>query len=376
MAWDKLTISSDSHILEVPEIFDGLSTRFGDDAPGIVYDPARGDVLRLGKNVSRSVVVGRFGIAGHYANDPETQEMMRQGYSAMRPGALDPVERIKDQEIDGVDAEVLLPSVLLALNTLKDGEIIAATYKNYNDWVRNYADQAPGRLFPTACLPMHDLDLAIEELKRTAAAGHVAANIPCVAPADRLYSDPWYDRFWATAQEMGTPLIMHTITSTQPNHGMPDMGPVMNYAFIAFAMQRTIGDLICSGVCARYPDLQFVPTEWETGWIPYFLERMNWSVIRAGTAAMPAEFTESFSYYFHQNFHVTFEDDQIGLQMRDRIGVKNLMWGSDFPHHDSTFPRSRAVLDEIFEDVPDEERFMITAGNCRDLYHLPFEDQF
>jgi predicted TIM-barrel fold metal-dependent hydrolase len=52
------------------------------------------------------------------------------------------------------------------------------------------------------------------------------------------------------------------------------------------------------------------------------------------------------------------------------------MWGSDFPHHDSTFPRSRAVLDEIFEDVPDEERFMITAGNCRDLYHLPFEDQF
>jgi predicted TIM-barrel fold metal-dependent hydrolase len=372
MAYDKLTISSDSHILEVPEIFDGLTARFGEAAPSIVYDPERGDVLMLG-NGRRAASVGRFGIAGHYVNDPETQEMMRQGYKAMRPGALDPIERLKDQELDGVDAEVLLPSVLLAMNNVKDGAIVAATYRNYNDWVRNYAAQAPKRLFPTACLPMHEIDLAIAELERALREGHVGANIPCVAPADRPYTDHFYDRFWAAAQELGTPLIMHTITSTQPNHGMPDMGATINYGLLSFAMQRTIAEIICSGVCARYPGLRFVPTEWETGWIAHFLQRMDWSLIRTGAAGLPPELTEPFSHYFHENFWVTFEDDRIGLETRYTVGVRNLMWGSDFPHHDSTFPRSRQVLDEIFEDIPDDERLLITALNCRDLYRLPLE---
>jgi predicted TIM-barrel fold metal-dependent hydrolase len=373
MAWDRLTISSDSHILEIPEIFDGLEERFGDEAPGIYYDPARGDVLRLGKNSARGVTVGRFGIAGHYVNDPETQEMMRTGYKAMRPGALDPIERLKDQELDGVEAEVLLPSVLLAVASMKNGAVVAATYKNYNDWVLNYASQAPKRLFATACLPMHDLDLAIAEMKRCIAAGHVGANIPCVAPADMPYSDPAYNRFWAAAEAMGVPLVLHTITSAQPNHGMPEMGVVMNYSLLAFAIQRTLGEIICSGVCARFPGLKLVPTEWETGWIAHYLQRTDWSLIRAGAAALPPELTESFSDYFHRNVFVTFEDDRIGLEMRHRIGLKNLMWGSDFPHHDSTFPRSRDVLDEIFFDIPDEERYMITARNCVELYNLPFE---
>jgi hypothetical protein len=97
---------------------------------------------------------------------------------------------------------------------------------------------------------------------------------------------------------------------------------------------------------------------------------MDWATY-AHYRNKPAELTESFSHYFHQNFAVTFEDDRIGLATRHEIGIKNLMWGSDFPHHDSTFPRSQQVLDDIFEGVPDDERFAITAGNVRELYHLP-----
>ena len=76
--------------------------------------------------------------------------------------------------------------------------------------------------------------------------------------------------------------------------------------------------------------------------------------------------------YFHQNFVVTFEDDEIGIRTRDVIGVENLMWGSDYPHGDSIFPNSQQILDEIFQGVSDEDRYKITAGNACRLYNLPF----
>ena len=87
MPYDRLTISCDSHILEVPEIFDGLDKRFGDAAPGIVHDPEKGEVLSLGTGKTFIVSIGRFGIAGHFANDPETQEMIKQGYRACDPAS-------------------------------------------------------------------------------------------------------------------------------------------------------------------------------------------------------------------------------------------------------------------------------------------------
>ncbi len=373
MSADRLCISCDSHILEVPEIFDGLAARFGDEAPGIFHDPARGEVLSLGSGNTYNLTVGRFGIAGNFANDPKTQEMIRTGYSAMRPGVLDPIARVKDQALDGIDAEVLLPSVLLGLNTLPNPKVIDATYHNYNDWVFNYASQSPKRLYPTACIPLHDVDLAIEELRRAKNMGHVGANIPCVPPLDKPYSDHYYDRFWAEAQELATPLVMHFLTSALPNHGLPSTENGTGYGLAAYAIQRVIVSIIASGVCARYPRLQFVPTEWETGWVAHFLKRMDW-VTYVNKNAMAQECNLSFSDYFHQSFSVTFEDDLVGIQTRHGIGVENMMWGSDFPHHDSTFPRSQAVLDDIFEGVPDQERDLITAGNCIRLYSLPFEN--
>jgi predicted TIM-barrel fold metal-dependent hydrolase len=70
---------------------------------------------------------------------------------------------------------------------------------------------------------------------------------------------------------------------------------------------------------------------------------------------------------------MTFEDDLIGVMTREQIGVRNLMWGSDYPHHDSIFPRSQEVLDDIFDGVSDEDRHRITVANCCELYNLPFE---
>jgi predicted TIM-barrel fold metal-dependent hydrolase len=373
MVAQKLCISADSHVVEAPEVFAGLEERFGEDAPKVVHHPEYGDTMVIpGRPIRPNFGVGRLGIAGHYANDPETIKLIRRGYEGLRPGVLDPVERLKDQAIDGVDAEVLYPSLLFGIYGMKNKAAITATFKNYNDWTANYAAQSPRRLFPLACIPLYDIDAAIEELERAKKLGHRGGCIPCVPPADKPYSDRDYDRFWAKAVELKMPLEMHIFTTAAPNHGLPNWGPITNYALAHAGLAAVISDLICGGVCARFPELRFVPTEWETGWVGHFLQRLDWAMHREPSAAAP-EVTENPSDYFHQNFLITFEDDRIGIMTREDIGVRNLMWGSDYPHHDSIFPHSQDVLDEIFEGVPDEDRYRITVANCCELYNLPFE---
>jgi predicted TIM-barrel fold metal-dependent hydrolase len=373
MVAQKLCISADSHVVETPEIFEGLEARFGDQAPNIIHHPEYGDILSVpGQPLRPNFGVGRLGIAGHFANDPETIELIHKGYAGMRPGVLDPVARMKDQDLDGIDAEVLYPSVLFAIYRLPNPAIVTAVFKNYNDYLWNYCSQEPKRLFPLSCIPLQDIDEGIAELERAAKMGHRGGCIPCVPPADRPYSDRSYDRFWAKAVELKMPLQMHIFTTATTNHGLPNWGPITNYALAHAGLAAVISDIICGGVCARFPELRFVPTEWETGWVGHFLQRLDWALMREPSTAAP-EVTEMPSEYFHRNFLMTFEDDRIGILTREQIGVRNLMWGSDYPHHDSIFPRSQEVLDDIFEGVSEEDRYRITVANCCELYGLPFE---
>ena len=367
-----LCISADSHVVETPEIFDGLEERFG-DAPKIIHHPEYGDILTVpGQPLRPNFGVGRLGIAGHFVGDSDTMALIHKGYEGMRAGVLDPVARLKDQDLDGINAEVLYPSVLFGIYRYPDTTVVTAIFKNYNDYLSNYCSQAPGRLFPLACIPLYDVDAAIEELERAKKMGHRGGCIPCVPPQDRPYSDPYYDRFWAKAVELNMPLQMHIFTTAATNHGLPNWGPIMNYALAHTGLAAVIGDLICGGVCARFPGLRFVPTEWETGWVGHFLQRLDWALMREPSTAAE-EVREAPSFYFHQNFLITFEDDRIGIMTREDIGVRNLMWGSDYPHHDSIFPRSQEVLNDIFDGVSAEDRYRITVANCCELYGLPFD---
>src|SRR5437762_1839107 len=190
MEQQKLCTPGDTHVVEPREVFAGLVERFAEKAPHIVKHPEGGDVLKINGEVRPAIFgVARLGIAGHYVHDPATIEMIKRGYEGMRPGVLDPVERLKDQDLDGVDAEVLYPSVLFGVYRLEDRDCVTACFRNYNDWLAGYCRQAPHRLFPLACIPLYDLDVAIEELQRAAKMGHRGGCIPCVPPADRPYSD-------------------------------------------------------------------------------------------------------------------------------------------------------------------------------------------
>ena len=367
---NKLCISADSHVVESAEFFKPLEELFGEKAPRIVtVDPARGPQLDLG-NGKLGIGLSGFFMQNVDFTSSEALEMRRLGYDLARPGCYDVKERLKDQELDGINAEVLYPNVIFNVYQIENLDIVKATFCLYNDWVADYCKEAPDRLFPLASIQLFDLDEAVRELERCKKLGHVGASIAATAPPDRLYSDPYYDKFWEAAQDLKMPLNWHIFTGATENHGLPfrQAGSALSFAGVMF----TVADIIQSGVCERFPGLRFVVTEFEAGWVGIMLKRLDWGYIRAGgekVSGLPLLPSE----YWNRNFRVSFEDDPLGIMTKDFIGTSTMMWGSDYPHGDSVFPHSQQVLSEILSDCTLEERYEMTVKNVVELYNLPFE---
>jgi predicted TIM-barrel fold metal-dependent hydrolase len=322
------------------------------------------------RGVGPIVPVGRLGIAGQRLDDPRTQEQMRRGYAGLRPGIVDPTARLADQDVDGVGCEVLFPSLFFRVFGSPDTEVVVRAFRAYNDWLAEYCGEAPNRLIGLALVPVQDPVAGAVEMERALRRGFRGVCLPCAAPKQRPYSDRAYDRVWALAQEARVPINFHIFTGAE--QGASDLqaaGPIASYASAATVIQLTATDLICQGVAHRFPDLKLVLAEWEIGWIAQWLERLDHAFYRARTSA-PSELDLAPSDYWHRQFFATFEDDRFGIMTREGIGVESLLWANDYPHHDSIWPRSQQVRNEILREVPDQERQMMTLHNAAALYRV------
>ena len=288
----------------------------------------------------------------------------------MNPGVRDPVARLEEQKTDGVVGEVMYPSLNMFTFSVPDREVVHATFRNHNDWIVDYCSTSPERLIGIGCLPLPDIEESITELERVAKMGVRGVAIPCTAPPDLPYSDPVYEPFWQAAEEAGLPLTMHIFCGATWGMAIPQhFNVVSSYALSLTAIAWTVETLITSGVVERHPSLQFIMAEWETGWISHWLSRLDHAVYRAPFAGKE-HLKMKASEYFARNFQATFEDDEVGVRTRDGIGVDRLLWGNDYPHHDSIWPRSREVLDEIMTGVPEEDVHKMTWSNVMKLYNL------
>ncbi len=371
--------SADSHVVEPPELFNALERRFGERAPRVVHDPEWGDFLitpgvTTGARFSArhaGVPIGRLGIAGMRLDNPETQERIKQGYAGLRAGVFDARQRVTEQDTDGVQFEVLYPSLYFRIFGLPDTEVLLEAFRSYNDWIGSYTSPSPDRLLGLALLPMQDPAAAAAELDRAIKLGLRGVCIPCSAPGGRPYHDPAYDRVWALAQEARIPIGMHIFTGAHEGvTGMKGVDNITSYASAATIIQFTVTDLICQGVAHRFPNLKFICAEWNTGWLAHWLDRLDHALYRSRNDA-PAELDLKPSEYWRRQFYATYEDDRVGVMSRDMIGVNTLMWGNDYPHHDSIWPDSQRVLDDIFGGVPQADRDAMTVGNVAKLYGLP-----
>lgn len=388
---DPRPISADSHALEGPEVFEGLPERFGDDAPRVVSREGKGDYIVVPNNPKRSRNVAVMALAGtrldyetplpreHASKpaagsmqDPEIQAYFTGGYAAMRPGLTDGARRPDDQDIDGVSAEVLYPG-WFPMFGLSDLDLMEALQFNYNNWMHAQYVASKGRLIGLAALPVQRPEVAVAELERVINLGFKGVVIPSNAPRGRRYCDKEYDPLWARAQEAGLPVAFHVACMSHAPDWLKagaDRDPVVTYAGSSALIHDTLVELMVRGVCAKYPNLKFVLAEFNAGWIAHWLDKVQqgWAreYAKDPSSTPPVDVLEIWK----QQFFATIEDDTAALGTCQLIGEDCLLWGSDYPHTDSTWPCSTQVLDEMFESYTPEMRDKVTRTNVANLYSL------
>jgi uncharacterized protein len=297
--------------------------------------------------------------------------------AAGRPGEYDAVERLNDMDIDGVEGEILYVGAGGAsFMALDPTERVQAT-RAVNSAAIEWASLDPKRLMPVYSLPINDITAAVEEVERVVTEHGKAVQVPLLpreagAPP---YWDPYYDPLWEILSETGVPISQHVGASSylmgavMPEDPTPFKG--ITQSLPPIFMAECVADWTVSGVLERWPGLKIVLVEAGIGWIPYMLERLDTMVDNHGWDTFPTKaITEKPSFYWHRNMAATFEQDLAGIRLLDLIGIENLMWATDYPHPDSTWPRSQEVLHEHFEGLSKDEVEMIASGNVTRLYSL------
>ncbi len=365
-------ISSDNHVIEPPDLWVGRGpSKFKDRMPHAV-SMEEGDLWFCEGQQIASTAAGAT--AGLRFEDPGQMGTTVKRTEHNRPGSNDPAEHVKDLDIDGVDASIIYPTTGSVLYNVQDTDLLTAICQTYNDWLAEFFSYNPNRLKGVAMLNVDDVGLGVKELERCHKMGFTGAMIPVYPPESHLYDQPEYDPLWAAAQELGMPIGLH-ISS---NRASSEFADPANYrpTFICNAdywPRMSLADLIFGGVFERFPGLRIGSVEHELSWVPHFLDRIDYTYAqRSGERVKEGWFKGDVlpSDFFHSNVFLGFQEDGPGVRDRHIIGVDNLQWGSDYPHSEGTFPRSRQIVEEVLADCTEEEKAKIAGGNAARVYHL------
>ena len=367
-----LILSSDSHVFEPPDLWKTrIDTAFRDRAPRIErIDGADQLVVEADQVISG---IGLISNAGARFAAPET--ISAEGrFEDVHRGGYDPDQHLADMRLDGVAGEVLYPSQGLFYFKVTDTALMSAIFRAYNDWLADFCSADRSRLKGIAMINLDDIQEGIRELERTARMGFAGAMITEYPLEHRRYDHPEYEPFWAVAQGLEMPLSLHTATRRQGKirgAGQRTLRDASSRATKAFYPATSLCDMIFAGVFERYPGLTLAIVEFELAWAPHVLATMDYTYReRHGEAIYRFKGDLRPSDFFRRNVALSFQEDAIGIRLRDAIGVDNMMWGSDYPHSESTFPRSRQILAEILAGVPENEQAKIAGGNTARVYRF------
>lgn len=370
MANEETLLSADDHVNPPATMYaDRLPKAFRDRAPRVERRGDREVLVFEGAERPFGALEGSAGV------DSRDVKLLAKTKETGRKGGWDPHARIEDMDFDGVHAQVLFGSGSgggVAIRC-EDRELRKAMMRAYNDWIAEFCRPYPDRLIGIAELPVYDMDFALEEAERCAKMGLRGVLIPAV-PAylespetDEPYTDPSYERLWAALAEMDLPIHFHLGTRPITRGLQNDI--LINVSVNKSAMSEPIASFIFSGAFQRHPNLKIVSVESGIGWMAFLVPWMDsvWNKHRFHTKS---ELTEPPSFYFHRQVFATFIDDEVGVRNRDVIGVDNILWSSDYPHVNSSWPSSRAYVDRHFAEVPAAERRKMVCENTARLYDI------
>jgi len=313
-----------------------------------------------------------------------------QNYETMA-GTGSPEQRVKEQDMDGIDAEIMFTGVVcgagLWMKTKDDG-LHKALFRGYNDWVgEEYLPPVKDRIFGIGVLPGTGIDDCIAELEHCKKLGFTGVQL-MTFPNGGGRPKPEDDRFWATAMDLKMPVTIHFILARtgQPDgklNDYPTEVPELNTElsaqlsrFAKFAATNAI-QLIVDGTFDRFPDLRIFCAETSIGWIPNFMEVADVRYARHIPWAQRLNNVEPFkappSELINEYFYWGFQRDRAGVELRHRMNVDRLIWANDFPHQESDWPDSDQVLEYNFPGVPEDEVYKITVQNVCDFFNLSNE---
>jgi predicted TIM-barrel fold metal-dependent hydrolase len=317
------------------------------------------------------------------------------------PGTGTAQQRVQEQDEDGLDAEVLFPSSSSRWwRNIRDDEAYKAVLRGYNDWLaEEYCATAPDRLIGLGVIPMSNVDDAVAEMQHCKKIGLKGVALRAF-PSNKGYPSSEDDRFWAASLDLDMPLTIHVELDRQGERS----GPLLVYpkepqlppaaeklrkeAAMSFAgdFARQVArfyqlgglnaaQMVLHGLFDRFPRLKLYFAETQAGWVPSFMEVADlryerhyrwaeklygWQPLQHG---LPSDYLKEHIYW-------GIVHDRIGVEMRHHVGVKRIMWSTDFPHQESEWPRSREILQKMMHGVPEDEKYQMVTGNCIEFFRL------
>jgi predicted TIM-barrel fold metal-dependent hydrolase len=392
-AGELVLVSVDDHVVEPPHLFDGrLPAKYQARAPVVQRRPDGTDVW-----VFEGVAIPQIGMNAVAGRPPEELGLDPHRFDDIRPGCYDPDERVRDMSADGVLGSVCFPSFPQFCGQVfaaaRDRDLALAVVQAYNDWhIDEWCGSHPDRLVPLAITPLWSPDLIADEVRRVAAKGCHAISLseqPSHVGLPSYHTDEW-DVVWETCSDIGTIACLHIGSSAAvkavraPGDDLPRIrvvGPLtrtrtdepidVQITVDPITSIQAAADLLWSPALRRFPSMRFALSEGGVGWVPFFLERVD-RAYRHHRHWTGQDFGDRLpSEVFREQVVLSFIDEAVGLENRHHLQVDNLCWESDFPHSDSSFPRSAEAVAASVKGLSDEEVAKITHENA--MRHFGFD---
>ena len=373
---DLILISVDDHLVEPATLFDAhIPDRYRDVAPRIVRNDIGDDVWMFdGQAVP---YLGLNAVAGRPKEEYGIEPM---SYEEMRRGCWDVHERVKDMNAGGVLGSLNFPSFPgfsgRVFAAAADKDVALAVIRAYNDWhIDEWCGAYPDRFIPMALPVLWDPQLAAEEVHRMAKKGCHSVTFtenPSLLGYPSFHSDSW-DPFWKALSDEKVVISIHLGSGGKLVQTSDDAPVDVMMTLQPMVICQCAADILWSPILKKFPDIKFALSEGGTGWIPYFLDRVDrtydmhhiWTGQDFGKK-LPSE-------VFREHFLTCFISDPVGVELRDHIGIDNVSWECDYPHADSTWPNSPEELGKVLADATQGDVDKITHANAMRWYSFdPF----
>ncbi len=368
-------ISVDDHVVEPPHTFEGrLPSHLQDRAPRVIETEEGHEVWEFDGEIFFQV--GLNAVVGRPKEDWLVEPTR---FDEMRPGCSDPDARVRDMDINGVWAAVNFPSQIsgfcgAVFARCSDSALGLAATRAWNDWFHDeWFTTYPDRLIPAGITYLGDADQAAAEIRRNAERGFVAVSLPeqphrIGLPA--IFSD-WWEPVIAACEETDTIICLHVGSSGVVD--MPSDAPLVPLAATLFGQLslHACAEWLWSGHVNRHPAIKIAMSEGGIGWVAMLHDRLENIIDRSGYGRYFPSDDLRPADLLSRNFWFCTLDDPSTLSTRDTVGVDRIMFESDYPHGDGTWPDSQSVIGDLWGGLPESDLAMMTHENAAALFRHP-----